>query len=132
PDLFNYWLTGVAKSEITIASTTQFFDPRQMQWAKQLFHKLELPEHILCELIPPGTLLGPMRHAPHAPVYATAGHDTAAAVAAVPAAEGDDWCYISSGTWSLMGVELDSPLMTDECLGLNFTNEAGACGKIRL
>ena len=132
PDLFNYWLTGVAKSEITIASTTQFFDPRHMQWATQLFHKLELPEHILCELIPPGTLLGPMLNAPHAPVYATAGHDTASAVAAVPAGERDDWCYISSGTWSLMGVELDSPLMSDECLRLNFTNEAGACGKIRL
>jgi rhamnulokinase len=132
PDLFNYWLTGVAKSEITIASTTQFFNPRQMQWATALFQKLELPEHILCELIPPGTLLGRMQDAPHAPVYATAGHDTAAAVAAIPVEAGDHWCYISSGTWSLMGVELDSPLMSHECLRLNFTNEVGCGGKIRL
>jgi rhamnulokinase len=132
PDLFNYWLSGVAKSEITIASTTQFFDPSRMQWANCLLQRLELPEQILCELIPPGTWLGKMQDAPHAPVYATAGHDTAAAVASVPAGERDDWCYVSSGTWSLMGVELESPLMNSECLRLNFTNEVGVGGKIRL
>jgi rhamnulokinase len=132
PDLFNYWLTGEAKSEVTIASTTQFFDPVRMQWATDLFQRLELPEHILCELISPGTLLGKTLDAPHAPVYATAGHDTAAAVAAVPAGEQDDWCFVSSGTWSLMGVEMDAPSMGEECLRLNYSNEVGAGGKIRL
>ena len=132
PDLFNYWLTGEAKSEITIASTTQFFDPRRMQWATGLFRALDLPETILCPLVAPGTLLGKMLAAPGAPVYATASHDTAAAVAAVPAEDRDNWCYVSSGTWSLMGVELDAALMTEDCLRLNYTNEVGAGGKIRL
>jgi rhamnulokinase len=132
PDLFNYWLTGVAKSETTIASTTQFFDPRRMQWATGLLDRLDLPVGILCPLVEPGTLLGKMLEPPHAPVYATAGHDTAAAVAAVPAGDRKDWCYLSSGTWSLMGVELDAPVMESRCLRLNYTNEVGAGGKIRL
>jgi len=131
-DLFNYWLTGEAKSEITIASTTQFFDPLRMQWAAGLLRKAKLPEQILCELISPGTTLGTMLDAPHAPVYATAGHDTAAAVAAVPAGERGDWCFVSSGTWSLLGVEVDAPVLGDDCLRLNFSNEAGVGGKIRL
>ena len=132
PDLFNYWLTGAAKSETTIASTTQFFDPRTMNWATELFERLELPCRLLGPTVAPGTLLGKMLDAPHAPVYATAGHDTAAAVAAVPAEEGDGWCYISSGTWSLMGVELREPAIRDECLALGFTNEVGVGGTIRL
>ena len=85
PDLFNYWLTGVAKSETTIASTTQFFNPETMTWATELLERLDLPTEMLCPIVPPGTLLGKMIEAPHAPVYATAGHDTASAVAAVPA-----------------------------------------------
>ena len=79
PDLFNYWLTGVAKSETTIASTTEFFSPSEMAWATELLKRLDLPAEILCPLVPPGTRLGKMVEAPHAPVYATAGHDTAAA-----------------------------------------------------
>jgi rhamnulokinase len=132
PDLFNYWLTGVAKSEATIASTTQFFNPESMAWATELFHRLDLPSEILCPLISPGTLLGKMIEPPFTPVYATAGHDTASAVAAVPAEPGDNWCYISSGTWSLMGLEIDRPVIGAESLALNFTNEVGAGGKIRL
>jgi len=132
PDLFNYWLTGEARSEVTIASTTQLFDPRRMEWATGLFRALDLPETILCPLVAPGTLLGKMLAAPGAPVYATASHDTAAAVAAVPAEDRDSWCYVSSGTWSLIGVELDAAVMTEECLRLNYTNEVGAGGKIRL
>ena len=132
PDLFNYWLTGVARSEITIASTTQFFDPRTMQWSSELLGRLGIPTGILGELVRPGTRLGNMVDAPHAPVFATAGHDTAAAVAAVPSAGGDGWCYISSGTWSLMGLELDAPVINEQSLRLNFTNEVGAAGKIRL
>jgi rhamnulokinase len=131
PDLFNYWLTGVARSETTIASTTQFFNPESMTWATELLQRLDLPDHILAELVRPGTLLGKMLEPPHAPVYATAGHDTAAAVVAVPAQGGDNWCYISSGTWSLMGLELDSPVINAQTLAANYTNEVGVSGKIR-
>jgi rhamnulokinase len=132
PDLFNYWLTGVAKSEATIASTTQFFDPREMNWAMDMLKRLDLPGEILAPIVPPATLLGKMLEPPHAPVYATAGHDTAAAVAAVPAEGGDNWCYVSSGTWSLMGLELDAPIINAQSLALNFTNEVGVAAKIRL
>jgi hypothetical protein len=128
PDPFNYWLTGVAKSEATIASTTQFFDPCAMNWSMDLVKRLGLPG----EIVPPATLLGKMLEPPYTPVYATAGHDTAAAVAAVPAKGGDNWCYVSSGTWSLMGLELDAPVINAESLALNFTNEVGAAAKIRL
>ncbi len=131
PDLFNYWLTGVARSETTIASTTQFFNPQSMTWARDLLKRLDLPDHILGEIVTPGTLLGRMIEPPHAPVYATAGHDTAAAVVAVPAAPGDNWCYISSGTWSLMGLELDRPVIDAQSLAANYTNEVGVSGKIR-
>ncbi|MDX2152733.1 MAG: rhamnulokinase family protein [Bryobacteraceae bacterium] len=138
PDLFSYWLTGVRKSELTIASTSQFYNPAERRWATELFGALGLDASILCEIVPPGTALGPLL--PHlaeeaglgpATVYATASHDTAAAVAAVPAT-GDDWCYISSGTWSLMGVEIDRPVINEHSLALNFTNEIGAEEKVRL
>ncbi len=132
PDLFNYWLTGVAKSEATIASTSQCFNPCQMSWATELLKRLALPTEILCPIVAPGTLLGSTIEPPHAPVYTVGGHDTASAVAAVPAEGGGDWCYISSGTWSLMGVELDQPVINDESLRLNYTNEVGVGGKIRL
>ena len=132
PDLFNYWLTGEARSETTIASTTQFFNPATMTWATGLLERLGLPTQILCPLVMPGTALGKTHTPPHTTVYATAGHDTASAVAAAPAAGGDDWCYISSGTWSLMGLELDRPVIGPESLAHNFTNEVGVAGKIRL
>jgi rhamnulokinase len=131
PDLFNYWLTGVDRSESTIASTTQFFNPETMTWATELLKRLDIPDEMLGGIVPPGTLLGRMIDAPHAPVYATAGHDTAAAVAAVPAAEGANWCYVSSGTWSLMGLELDRPVINEHSLAANYTNEVGVSGKIR-
>jgi rhamnulokinase len=138
PDLFNYWLTGVVKSELTIASTSQFYNPRRGVWARELFERLDLPRRILPEIVPPGTRLGTLLPAvaeaaglDAAPVYATGCHDTASAVAAVPAV-GDSWCYISSGTWSLMGVELDAPVIDARSLALNMTNEMGAGGKVRL
>jgi len=138
PDLFNYWLTGVAKSEVTIASTTQFYNPRLQRWAFELFDRLMLPKTILADIVPPGTRLGPVLPEVSeccgldtANVYATGCHDTASAVAAVPAT-GESWCYISSGTWSLMGVELDTPIIDDRTLALNLTNEVGAGGKTRL
>jgi rhamnulokinase len=137
PDLFNYWLTGVECNELTEASTSQFYNPSAKRWATELFERLELPAAILGKIVTPGTLLGPLL--PHVAdaaglertlVYATASHDTAAAVAAVPA-EGDGWCYISSGTWSLMGLELSEPVIDERSLALNFTNEVGVGGRIR-
>jgi len=138
PDLFNYWLTGMQRAEVTIASTSQFYDSASHCFATALLEKLGLPARLLPKLIEPGQRLGTLLPAlaestglGPVPVYATAAHDTAAAVAAVPAS-GDDWCYISSGTWSLMGVELPAPIINDASLSLNFTNEAGANGTIRL
>jgi rhamnulokinase len=137
PDLFNYWLTGVQRAELTFASTTQFYNPIKKRWATELLDSLGLPSRILPEIVYPGTLLGPLL--PHVaeaagieqfPVFATASHDTAAAVAAVPA-EGDDWCYVSSGTWSLMGLELAEPVINAQSLALNVTNEIGYGGSVR-
>jgi rhamnulokinase len=138
PDLLNFWLTGVPRAELTIASTSQFYNPATKDWARSLLDQLGLPSSILPEIISPATLLGPLLPevaeatgiAEGTPVYATACHDTASAVAAVPAT-GEDWCYISSGTWSLMGVEIDTPIINDRSLELNFTNEVGAGGRIR-
>ncbi len=137
PDLFNYWLTGVARCEATIASTSQFYDPRRKTWAAGLRDRRGLPTGILPGIVAPGTRLGRLLDSVAepaglgaAPVYATGCHDTASAVAAVPA-EGSNWCFISSGTWSLMGAELDEPVINAEVLARNLTNEAGAAGKIR-
>ncbi len=137
PDLLNYWLTGVARAEVTIASTSQFYDPRRKAWATDLLERLGLPTHILPEIVAPGTRLGPLLDSVAeaaglgaVPVYATGCHDTASAVAAVPA-EGSNWCYISSGTWSLMGAELDQPIIDEQVLEQNLTNEIGVAGKVR-
>lgn len=137
PDLFNYWLTGVARAERTIASTSQFYDPRKRAFATEILKKLGLDASILGELVDPGVKLGPLladiaefSGLGAVPVYTSGGHDTADAVVAVPAppAEREAWCYISSGTWSLMGVELDEPVINAATLAENFTNEAGAGG----
>ena len=139
PDLFNYWLTGLMRAEVSIASTSQFYNPVEKHWADGLLRRLGIAESILPEIIPSGARLGRLLPeiaeatglSAETPVFATTSHDTAAAVAAVPA-EGVDWGYISSGTWSLMGVELDAPIINDRSLALNFTNEVGAAGRIRL
>jgi rhamnulokinase len=138
PDLFNYWLTDRAVCEFTNATTTQFYDPRAGAWATSLLDKLGIPTHFLPEIIPPGTVLGDLLPSVSAetgmegvPVVAPACHDTGAAVAAVPAS-GADYAYISSGTWSLVGVELQEPLITPESLANNFTNEGGIGGTFRL
>jgi len=137
PDLFNYLFTGVAKSEFSIASTSQMLDMSCGKWATGLLEKLKLPTHLLASVIPSGTILGPLQKSVAdecgvavAPVIAPATHDTGSAVAAVPA-EGQDWCYISSGTWSLMGVELDAPIINAKSLKYNYTNEGGVGGSIR-
>ena len=138
PDLLSYWLTGIERSEVTIASTSQMYDPRARCFASDMLERLGIPSRILGDLIEPGSTLGPLlpRMATATglgavPVHAVGSHDTASAVAAVPA-RGDGWCYISSGTWSLMGVETAAPVIGDESYKLNFTNEAGVGGRTRL
>lgn len=139
PDLFNYFLTGVMRAERTFASTSQFYDPAKKQFDGELLRRLGIPAGLGAEPIDPGTLLGALLPqvadecgmARGTPVYATASHDTAAAVAAVPASADSSWCYISSGTWSLMGMELDRPLINHASLDANFTNEVGVAGTIR-
>jgi len=138
PDLMNYWLCGEKANELTDVSTTQCYNPVRRSWAKGLLERLGLPLNIFGEIVPPGTRLGALlpqvadtTGLPDVPVYATASHDTAAAVAAVPA-EGEDWCYISSGTWSLVGVELAEPVINSKSLEWNLTNEIGFGGSIRL
>lgn len=137
PDLFNFWLTGVKTSEFSIATTTHFYNPRVGDWARPLLERMGLPTHILPGIVPSGTVLGELLPSvaeetglKGTKVVASVCHDTGAAVAAVPA-EGGDWCYISSGTWSLMGVELPEPIINSWSLGLNFTNEGGYGGTIR-
>jgi rhamnulokinase len=138
PDLFHYWFTGEKLNEYTDASTSQLLQPAERTWARDLVRNFGIPDRILGTLIMPGTVVGPLRSSvaeqagvAAMPVLASATHDTAAAVAAVPA-QGDSWAYISSGTWSLMGVEIPAPLTGPKVLEFNFTNEGGAGGKIRL
>ncbi|MBC8164403.1 MAG: rhamnulokinase [Bryobacteraceae bacterium] len=135
PDLFNYWLTGVMKTEFSIATTTQMYDPVAGDWARSMLQKLGLPVGILKEVIQPGTILGPLKPdllcgLRGANVIAPAGHDTGSAVAAI--AMTPSTVYISSGTWSLMGAEVSGPIITEETRRLNFTNEGGVGGTIRL
>ena len=138
PDYLLYLLCGVQRAEYSIASTTQLADPHQRDWAWDLIDQLDLPRHLFPAMIEPGTPLGSLRSDlaeetgldTNIPVIAGAGHDTAAAVAAVPALEAN-WAYLSSGSWSLMGVERHEPLINDETLVGNFTNEGGVDGTVR-
>lgn len=138
PDLFNYWLTGVKVCEFTDATTTQFYDPRRKDWAYSLLEAFDLPTEMLPDVVAPGTVLGPLASGiaeemglEGVSVIAPACHDTGSAVAAVPARE-EDYAYISSGTWSLMGVESPQPIINEESLRFNFTNEGGVCDTFRL
>ncbi|MBN2447592.1 MAG: rhamnulokinase, partial [Phycisphaerae bacterium] len=137
PDLLNYWLTGRQQSERSIASTSQLLNPRTGNWAREITDALGIPSRILPDVAPPATVLGPLDAGVmestgirSAAVIAPACHDTACAVAAVPAT-GDDWAYISSGTWSLIGVELNAPLTGPDAMAANFTNEVGVADTIR-
>jgi rhamnulokinase len=138
PDLFHYLLTGMKFNEYTDASTSQMLDPTTRNWAFDVLRTFGLPGILAGTLVPPGTVLGPLRTSVAAetgvasvPVVLPATHDTAAAVAAVPARSTGSWAYISSGTWSLMGVELQAPLLGDDALAANFTNEGGVGGTVR-
>ena len=137
-DAFNFWLGGAARIEESNASTTQLYDPRARQWSGKLLKSLDLPEKLFPQIVPSGTRLGTLtpelaRETGLGEIAVIAGcsHDTAAAVAAVPAS-GENWAYLSSGTWSLLGLELNAPLLTEACRELNFTNEVGFGGSIRL
>jgi len=142
-DLFHWLLTGEKANELTNATTTQFFDPQKNDWARELLTDFDIPEAILGRIAAPGTTLGPLRTEVAADsglagvnVVLPGTHDTASAVMAVPAigptSERPNWCYISSGTWSLMGAEVPRPIINDKCLALNFTNEGGVGGTTRL
>jgi len=137
PDLFDFFLTGRRASEFTIATTTQCYNPREGTWAWDVLEALGIPTHLFGEIVQPGTILGSLRPSladelglSRLAVVASAGHDTASAVAAAPA-DASDSVYLSSGTWSLMGVELDKPLISPESLAANMTNEGGVAGKTR-
>jgi rhamnulokinase len=137
PDLFNYWLTGNAVCEFTNATTTQMVDPRTRTWATDLIDRLQLPARLLPPIVEPGSLLGKLRSElagdsalAGTNVIAPACHDTGSAIAAISAREGT--AFLSSGTWSLLGTEIDAPVITDAALRLNFTNEGGVNGTTRL
>jgi len=137
PDLFNFFLTGEKVSEYTIASTSQLLNAQKRTWEKTLFDKLNLPLSIMPKIIPSGSIIGRLlpeianeTGLAEVDVVAAGCHDTASAVIAVPA-QTKNWAYLSSGTWSLIGIETDQPIISAETLRCNFTNEGGANNKFR-
>lgn len=140
PDLFHFWLSGEITVERTIASTSSMLDVHSGDWDRELLQELGLPTHLLGPIIDPGTVIGSLRHevaqatgsSPDIQVIAPAGHDTGSAVAAIPVDnKAKHWAYLSSGTWSLLGAELDSPIATPEAAAIPFTNERGVDGTVR-
>ena len=137
-DAFNYFCSGVARNEVSLASTTQLYNPTYNRWSKRLFAALGLREGLFAPICPSGTRLGPLKKSlatetglPPIEVIATCSHDTGAAVAAIPAS-GGNWAYLSSGTWSLMGVELPKPVINEQARSMGFTNEIGFGDTVRL
>ncbi len=138
PDLFNFFLTGEKRCEYTVASTSQMFDSEKYEWSEDLLSKLGIPSDIFPKIIYPGEQVGVLKKelaeelgVGQIPVMAVASHDTGSAVASVPVTDTKDFVYISSGTWSLMGVELDNPIISDKSLKYNFTNEGGVNKTVR-
>ncbi|HAX96990.1 MAG TPA: rhamnulokinase [Prolixibacteraceae bacterium] len=138
PDILNWMFTGIRKNEYTIASTSALLKPGKAEWETELIKAAGVSPGLMEEIVLPGTILGPLLKEVCAesgsceiPCVAVASHDTASAVASVPAL-GDNWAYISSGTWSLMGVESNFPVVTEKARQLNFTNEGGVDGTTRL
>jgi len=143
PDLFHWMLTGTKGNEFTISSTSQCYNPATRGWAVSMLKRLGIPGGLFGTVLLPGSRLGPLRKqvaaeagVEHVEVVLPGTHDTASAVMAVPTAslpsQKPDWCYISSGTWSLVGAEVPQPIINDRCRELNFTNEGGVGGTIRL
>jgi rhamnulokinase len=136
-DYFNFLFSGVARAEESLASTTQLYNPRKRKWSRVLQKKLGLPKKLFPEVVRSGTVLGPLSSfvaaetgLTNVQVVASCSHDTGAAVAAVPA-QGKGWAYLSSGTWSLLGIESKKPIITGQSHEYNFTNEVGFGGSIR-
>jgi len=136
-DVFHYFLTGQMTSEFTLTTTSQLYDPVKKRWASGLFEKFNFPMEIMPKVIAPGTQVGNLTAdiaedvgLGQIPVIAPASHDTASAVAAIPAS-GRSWGFISSGTWSLLGKEITDPLINQDVLDANFTNEGGVAGTYR-
>lgn len=139
PDLINFWLTGNKHVEFTIATTSQFYNPRAGGWARDLLNRLGIPTHFLLDIVPPCSVLGELHPtvaretgAGAVRVLAPATHDTGSAVAAVPAQGEGNWAYISCGTWSLVGTEESAPVISEATLRHNLTNEGGIGGTYRL
>jgi len=139
PDLFVYFLTGAVGAEYTIASTSQMMDMKTGQWSQKLMQALDLPAVLLPEIVQPGTNIGALKKeiadqldCNQIPVIVVGSHDTASAVAAIPAAQGQNWAYLSSGTWSLLGAEIPKPVINETSFRMEFTNEGGVEGSIRL
>jgi rhamnulokinase len=135
---FNYFCSGVAKNEVSLASTTQLYNPQTKTWSGKLLHALKLREDLFAPICLSGTRLGPMKKnlatetgLPQIEVIASCSHDTGAAVAAVPAS-GGNWAYLSSGTWSIIGVEWPQSVINDQSRSLAFTNEIGYGDSVRL
>ena len=128
PDLFNFWFTGERRAEFTHATTTQIFNPNEMWWDAEILEAVKIPVDIFPAVVEPGEFLG---ESLGLRVCAPACHDTGSAVAAVPT-RGEDFSYISSGTWSLLGTEVREPMINDAVYRNNFTNEGGAEGTFRL
>jgi rhamnulokinase len=139
PQLLCYWLAGQQVAEHTMASTTQIYDSQKREWALEFADALKVPRHIFPHVVDAGTIVGPLLPSvanevglpATTPVIAAASHDTASAVAATPLAD-EHSAYLSSGTWSLLGIELPTPLRTPAALAENLTNEAGIAGTTRL
>lgn len=138
PDLLGYWLTGQLRTEVTNASTTGLLDARTRRFSPPLLAAFDLPADLFPPLVQPGEAIGPVSRAiaartgldPGTLVIAVGSHDTASAVVGVPA-QGRSFGYVSSGTWSLVGVELDEPVLSPESRAANFTNEGGVDGRVR-
>lgn len=138
-DLFSYFLCGQAFGEYSLASTSQMMDMKTGKWSKPIFDKLSLPIDIMPDIVETGTVVGQLTKqiadelgCNQIPVIATASHDTASAVAAVPAEQNNNWAYLSSGTWSLMGVEVPDAVVNRKSFQYEFTNEGGVENTIRL
>ena len=136
PDLFNYFLTGKCHNEFTIASTSQLLNTKTHQWDDVIFERLNLPKRLMQDIIYPGTVIGRLTDeiaaevGGNADVVAVGSHDTASAVASISDIS-DDWAFISSGTWSLMGTPTKEPIISKEALESDFTNEGMTDGRIR-
>ena len=139
PDLFSYYLTGVANNEYCIASTSELLDARTRTWNHALIEKIGLPQHLFGEIVMPGTVRGKLKPEiceeiglpEEVEVIAVGSHDTSSAVYAVPVTKCNCSAFLSSGTWSLLGVEVPQPILTEDARNAGFTNEGGVGGKIR-